>query len=220
MKTAVVEDQGHQSRDSRRHLVAQASRESVARSIAPRTWQRPPAGGQDDAPRNGLAFSVSNHEPGRLRLACDFCAVKADNIGDSMTGTKDYPERPAASEERLQHGPRLVGHRKQFTGLLALEVHTERSKPPDRFLHRKGGEHIANQMAGAEKIIRRHHIMGDIAAAAAGNQDLGADSLCPVQQFDSQMRVLLGGKNTGRQPGRSGAYDTEIDRCHCHSPLA
>ncbi|HQV45939.1 MAG TPA: hypothetical protein PL109_05885, partial [Nitrospira sp.] len=33
-------------------------------------------------------------------------------------------------------------------------------------------------------------------------------------------RVLLGGKNTGRQPGRSGAYDTEIDRCHCHSPLA
>ncbi len=72
-------------------------------------------------------------------------------------------------------------------------------------------------MAGAEKILRRDDIMGDIAPAAAGNQDLGADGLRPVQQFDRQVRVLLGGKNTGRQPGRSGADDAEINRWRDHS---
>ena len=105
-----------------------------------------------------------------------------------MIRTQDDTEFSTAGDQRIEHRTGLIGHRKQFTGLLPLELDSERCKPLDGLPHRKGRQHVAHEVARAEKIVQGQYVVRDVAASPAGDQDLGSDGFGAIQQLDSQSR--------------------------------
>jgi hypothetical protein len=120
----------------------------------------------------------------------------------------------ATVEQRVKHGPRLIGGGKELAGVFALELDAQCVKPIDGLSNRKGSEHILDDAPIAEEIAGRHRLVGNVASASTRDEHLRAKCLCPIEEDHVPTAYSFGGGDCRGKASSSPSDDHEIRRIH------
>ncbi len=174
-----------------------------------------------DAP----ASSVGAVAAQRLRVtAAGLCRARVGDRSDVVHAVRCPhvdAERRAAVEKRVQHGRGPVRRREELPGLFTLQCHPQRCEPAAGGVDVERREHVAHDRARTVEIFGPHRLMRHVAAAAARDQDLRADSRRAVEDDDPRVVATLctirrgvalgfGGENRGGETGGTPADDRDV----------
>src|SRR5687767_2466341 len=95
------------------------------------------------------------------------CAVRTLDMADPMAGNDIDTQDPAAVDERIKHGPRLVRRGEELAGLFMFEWNAHPGKPLDGPLNGKTGKHILDDAPVPEEVGAGDRLMGDVASPSA-----------------------------------------------------
>jgi hypothetical protein len=77
----------------------------------------------------------------------------------------------------------------------------------------KRAQHVANDtVRSSPEVALRHDTVGDVAPAAAADQNLGANRARAVETHDPCTRVVAGARNCGHETGGACANDDYVSR--------
>ena len=93
-----------------------------------------------------------------------------------MSGAYTDSKLMTAPDQSIDDRSRAVTHREEFAGLLTLELYTHRFEPADDRVLVKCSKYVANRIARAIEVVGMDFTIGDIAAAAARDEDFCADA--------------------------------------------
>lgn len=162
-----------------------------------------PAGGDEHRVRGKLAAVLQPHAPHASALRQD--ASHARGCFQPRAG------RLRKADERVRHVGRPVGHREHPASPLGLERHAERLEERHRVRRGKGaGRAVEEARIGAhipQKVLGRA-VVGDVAAALAGDQQLAGGARPPLEHRDR--RAALRGEARREQPGGSPADHDKV----------
>ena len=198
------QDQRDERRVRRCNGMTQFAKDFPARSIAAAARERSPAGG-DDHPR------TRQHPIGMHDLKGAVGIRGRDNSRHPAARQKRHLQRIAPIQQRLEHSPRRVGDREEFSGRLAFEFDAKRREPANGRRHVERRENVANDVLRPVEIFGEYFVMSDVTSPAAGDENLRAKCLCPIQNDDPKpRRRRLGGKNRRRQTRRTTTDNRKI----------
>lgn len=115
------------------------------------------------------------------------------------------------AEERVEDGACGVGDGEEFAGLLALQQDTELCEEVDDLRDVESAEDVADGVtggAGEGRLI--DDVMGDVASAAAGDEDFRAEPACAVEDEDASVGVGAAGGDGGHESGSASADEGDV----------
>ena len=139
---------------------------------------------------------------GRTRRDLDLEAPAAivTDAGDLAGVPEFHTGAPGRAEQRLQHVLGAVGHREQLARVFLLEQHAFGREETARGLDVEGAEDAPDGRRGrAVEVAFAHGVVGHVAAAAAGDQDFGAEPGGAVEGHDAGLRRGAGRRDGGHQ---------------------
>ncbi len=209
--------------------MAEGGRELVAEAVTARFGDAAAAGGDDDAGRGDravlgaheegsfVAFSAGDTPSPSLRTGQLDLPGGFDSAFDRLCGL-DSLDTPAAAdlgagdargvEQGLENGARLIRDWKELSRRFALEHHAEGLEKRDRRFDVERAEHLGDGVAVAVEVCGADLVVSDVAAAAAGDQDLRPDLLRAIEGHGA--RAGAGREDRRHQPGRAGADDHDV----------
>ncbi len=195
------QQQGHERGPGVGDGVAEGLGEGVAAAVAAGPGQALATGGQNDA------AGVQGAVRGGDREAV--VGIGAGDIGDAVIGAQLHAGVAHRAEQRLEHGRGLVRDGEQLAGRLALEAHVQIGEERDGLLNGEGAQHAGDDVGRrAEEVGRFDEVVRDVAAPAAGDQDLGTDARRAVDRDDA---CRLRGVTYGAAGGDRGHHARGAD---------
>jgi len=207
-------DQGGE--DPRGHGVTEGLGEAVARAIGAGFGKGHAAGGEDDAAGGdggrglgaGGIIGAGDHEAGIVALDCaDAPRVLEVEVGVVCRG-----------KEGIQDGVGIISCGEELAGVLAFEGDAELLEELDGAGNIEAAEDLADGVAAAAGVLLLiNGVVGDVAAAAAGDEDFGPELFGTVEGDDAgagAAGLLLeraAGPDAGEEAGSTGADDRDVD---------
>jgi hypothetical protein len=128
-----------------------------------------------------------------------------------VIGEERRAEPIGLANEGVEHVARAVGVGKQLSVVLFVEGDAQLAKEGDGVGDGKGSEDAPdNRRSATPEISLADGGVGDVAARAAADQNLGAGTFGSLEQRDRARRVGAPRENRRSEPGGSGADDEDI----------
>ena len=160
---------------------------------------RPPVASTDDPRVHGPARSLEREIfAGRNRMhSGGGCQRHAGVFGGTQQG--------------VEHVFRAVGAREELAVRLLLERHADAFEERDGRRHREGPQDTPDDRPlAAPVVLFSHHGVGDIASAAAADENLGAGPCGAIEEDNGSRRIELAREDRRCETGRAGADDGNL----------
>ncbi len=197
-----LQGQRHQRRCGLDHRGTELAGDAVAAVAGAGRRQRQPAGGDDQAWGGEIAERGRDHEGVLMDDRVDAAGGRDLHPGGGAFAHKEGDDDlPGAARRRTRLRPRLL---LMVGDAMALDLAQEVLGAEAR--QRRGAE----VRVGREVVLRAGVQVGEVAAAAAGDQDLAAQALGVVEHRDPPAPPT--GGDGAPQPGRPTANDQRVRR--------
>ena len=130
-----------------------------------------------------------------------------------MPGEQLGPGVVRGGQQRVEHGAGAVGGGEELAGVFGFELDAALGEEGDGVGDGEGFEDLLDRVAAAAAgvVFGSDHVVGDVAAAAAGDEDLGAEFFCAVEGDDPGAGGGgLGREDGGEEAGGAGAYNCDV----------
>jgi len=138
------------------------------------------------------------------------------DAGDAVFGQQLGPRVVGGGQQGVEHGAGAVGGGEELAGVFDFQLDAALGEEVDRVADGEALENLFDRVAAAAGgvVNRPHDVMGDVAAPAAGDEDLGAELFSAVERDDARVRRGgAGGEDCGEQPRGAGADDGDVGVC-------
>src|SRR5437762_3480344 len=196
-----VEDERRERRRGGHDRVAEARGERVAGAVAAAPGERLPAGREHEMRRDHLLRRRDD-----AKLAGD-----AIDLEDALAGVELRADAARFAQQRLQHVARATRDRKQLAAGFLAEAHADLVEEPNGVGNRKRAQHAADdRRRAAPEVAFADRRVGDVAAAAAADEDLRAGGARALEQDERGRWVEAAREDRRREAGRARADDRDV----------
>lgn len=134
--------------------------------------------------------------------------IRRSNLRHARRRAQLHAHALRSPQQRLEHIARAVGVGEELAPRLAVQRDTDVGEEPDSGWNGEVPEHPAHDgRAAAVEVALADRLVGDVAARAAADEDLGADAGRAVEKDDGPIRSQLSGENGRGETGGPGAHD-------------
>ena len=158
-----------------------------------RRWRRP----RRARTREAESCPARGSKPGSRRRS-----YRAANTCHAMLGLDGDAKPRSLGQQRVEHRARPIGVRKQLAVFFLVQPDPELLEKRGGTRGRKRAQHVSHDARrAAPEVALGHLAIRDIAARAAADQDLRADTSRTVETSHVKMRRCPGRENRRRQAG-------------------